>query len=114
MLKKFAVLALALSLAAPAAIAAPLSADAITKALDQTAADSAKLKTYCDMGKRMDEIGDDEQKATAAEAEIEGYFKALGPEFQAVWDTGREVKDDSAEAKALEDGLSKLDDKCAP
>jgi hypothetical protein len=74
--------------------------------------DPAKLQAYCDMGKTMEEVGDDEKKLEAADSKIDGYFKTLGPEFETAWNSGENVKEDSAEAKALSDALDKLDEKC--
>lgn len=111
MTKIYAVL-LSIFLFAPAAHAAPLSADAITKAIDAAAADAAKTKAYCSMSKKMEEIGDDEKKAEAAGDEIDGYFTTLGDDFEAAWDAGQDAADGSAEAKAFDDAMQKLDAKC--
>lgn len=104
------------ALTAPAlttpALAAGLSAEAITKAVEAAGADQAKLTAYCTMAKRIEEIGDDEKKAEAAGEEIDGYFKALGADFEAAWTTGQEAADNSAEAKAFDDALNKLEQKC--
>jgi len=104
------------ALTAPAftapALAAGLSAEAITKAVDAAGADKAKLTAYCTMAKRIEEIGDDEKKAEAAGEEIDGYFKTLGADFEAAWTAGQEAADNSAEAKAFDDALNKLEEKC--
>ncbi len=74
--------------------------------------DPAKIQAYCEMGKTMEEVGDDEKKLEAADGKIDGYFKTLGPDFEAAWNSGENLKEDSAEAKALSDALDKLDAKC--
>ena len=96
----------------PAAHAAGFSADQITKAIDAVAADAEKAKAYCDMSKKMDEIGDDEKKAEAAGDQIDGYFKTLGQDFESAWDSGEDAADGTPEAKAFEAAMSKLDEKC--
>lgn len=98
-------------------IASPaLALDAKTEQAVKTFAavenDPAKLKAYCDMGKTMEEVGDDEKKMEAADSKIDEYFKTLGPDFETAWNSGENLKEDSAEAKALSDALDKLDAKC--
>ncbi|HML29562.1 MAG TPA: hypothetical protein PKE16_12135 [Hyphomicrobium sp.] len=90
-----------------------MSAADITKALGAAASDPAKVKAYCAMTKKMDEVGDDEKKAEAASNEIDGYFKTLGEDFENAWDNGQEAKDGSPEAKAMDDAVTQLDSKCA-
>lgn len=99
---------------APAAPGAPaaISAEAITSAIDATAADESKVKAYCAMAKKLAEIGDDEQKAEAAGDEIDTYFKSLGPDFEAAWNSGQDAADGSPEAAAFDAAMTKLDDKC--
>ncbi|MBS0250861.1 MAG: hypothetical protein JSR78_07320 [Proteobacteria bacterium] len=90
-----------------------LSAADIKKNLEAAASDPAKVKAYCAMTKKMDEVGDDEKKAEAASDEIDGYFKTLGEDFENAWDDGQDAKDDSPEAKAMDDAVSTLDAKCS-
>ncbi len=101
---------------APAADAAPatpaVSAETITSTIEATAADGSKVKAYCAMAAKINDIGDDEKKAEAAGDEIDGYFKELGAEFEAAWNAGQDAAPDSAEAKAFEEAMTKLDDKC--
>ena len=99
-------------LLSPSAYAAGPDAATITKSIDATAADPAKSKTFCDMSKKMAEVGDDDKKAEAAGNEIDGYFKTLGTDFEAAWNAGQEAKEDSAEGKAFDEAMSKLDAKC--
>ena len=104
---------LACCLLAPSVFAAGVDAATITKSLDQAANDPAKTKAYCDMSKKMEQIGDDDKKAEAAGDEIEGYFKTLGADFQAAWDSGQQAEEKSTEGKAFDDGMTKLDAKCS-
>ncbi|MFT3731488.1 MAG: hypothetical protein QM780_08720 [Hyphomicrobium sp.] len=106
-------------LLAPAAYAADddkeppkLSAADIKKNLQAAASDPAKVKAYCAMSKKMDEVGDDEKKAEAAGDEIDGYFKILGEDFENAWDSGQDSKDGSPEANAMDESVSLLDAKC--
>jgi predicted porin len=111
--KKIPLIALAICCAASAAVAAAaVDAATITKSIDAAAADATKVKAYCDMSKKMEEVGDDDKKAEAAGAEMDGYFKAIGPEFEAAWNAGQEAKQDSAEGKAFDEAMGKLDAKC--
>jgi hypothetical protein len=103
---------IAASMLASSAYAAGPDAAAITKSIDATAADPAKSKTFCDMSKKMADVGDDDKKAEAAGDEIDGYFKTLGTDFEAAWNAGQEAKEDSAEGKAFDEAMSKLDAKC--
>jgi hypothetical protein len=109
---KFHALLIGCCLFAPAAYAATLSPDAISKAVGDVANDASKTKAYCEMSKKMDEIGDDEKKAEAAGDQIDGYFKTLGQDFENAWDAGQDAADGSAEAKAFEEAMTKLDEKC--
>lgn len=89
-----------------------LSAPDIKKNLEAAASDPAKVKAYCAMSKKMDEVGDDEKKAEAAGNEIDGYFKTLGDDFENAWDSGQDAADGSPEAKAMDEAVSTLDAKC--
>ena len=92
--------------------AAELAPDAITKAIEDVGNDEAKVKAYCSMVAKMDEIGDDDKAAEAAGDEIDGYFKVLGTDFEAAWNGAQEAPEDSPNAKAFEDAMNKLEEKC--
>lgn len=118
-MSKFYAALVAALLLAPAAYAADdekeppkMSAADIKKNLEAVASDPAKVKAYCAMSKKMDEIGDDEKKAEAAGDEIDGYFKTLGEDFENAWDDGQDANDGTPEAKAMDDAVSTLDAKC--
>jgi hypothetical protein len=106
--------ALALALVISPAYAAGPDAATITKSIEAVAADPVKAKAYCDMAAKFEEIGDDEKKAEAAGDEIDGYFKTLGPEFEAAWDAGQNAEENSAEGKAFDEAMAKLDASCGP
>ena len=86
--------------------------DAALKTFEQVASDPAKFKIYCAMNKLMDQTGDDDKKAEAAEPQIDAYIKELGPEFEAAWAVGEALDETSPEAKRLDDALTVLDSRC--
>lgn len=89
-----------------------MSAADIKKNLEAAASDPAKVKAYCAMSKKMDEVGDDEKKAEAASDEIDGYFKTLGEGFENAWDAGQDAADGTPEANAMDAAMTTLDGKC--
>jgi hypothetical protein len=112
MSKIYAALVASLLFTSAAYAADGMSAADIKSTLEAAASDPAKVTAYCAMTKKMDEVGDDQTKAEAAGDEIEGYFKTLGDDFQSAWDAGMNSEDGSAEAKAMDAGLTTLDGKC--
>jgi hypothetical protein len=113
-MSKFYAALVAALMFAPAAHAADakMSAADIQKKLEAAASDPAKVKAYCAMSKKMDEVGEDQKKAEAASDEIDGYFKTLGGDFQSAWDAGQDAADGSPEATAMDTALTALDGKC--
>jgi hypothetical protein len=113
-MSKFYAALVAALLMAPAAHAADakMGAADIQKNLEAAASDPAKVKAYCAMSKKMDEVGDDEKKAQAAGDEIDGYFKALGEDFENAWNAGQDAADGSPEANAMDAAMTTLDAKC--
>ena len=91
---------------------AKMSAADIKTNLEAAASDASKVKAYCSMSKKMDEVGDDEKKAEAAGDEIDGYFKTLGNDFENAWDAGQDAADGTPEAKAMDEAMTTLDAKC--
>jgi hypothetical protein len=110
-MKRIALAAAAVCLAfAPAHAAAP-KIEAAVKVFKAVAADPAKLKVFCDMSKAMDAMG--EKENPAAEKQIEGYMKQLGPDFETAWTAGDGVDENSADGKALNAALDELAGKCS-
>lgn len=99
-------------LAAGPAIAADPKVEAAVKTFEGVAATPDKLTAYCAMTGKMNEIGDDEQKAEAAADEMNGYFDKLGAEFEEAWAAGDELPDDSPDVEVLSQALTKLDGAC--
>ncbi len=109
---KRALFVVACCLAVSPVQAAEVDAATITKSIDAATADPVKAKAYCDLAAKFDEIGDDEKKAEAAGDQIDGYFKVLGAEFEAAWDSGQNATEESAEGKAFDAAMTKLDATC--
>lgn len=100
----------AICLLAQPALAASPKIDAAVKTFKAVGANPAKLKTFCEMTKVMDAMGDKEDKA--AEAKITGYMKELGADFETAWNAGEGVQENSPDAKALDAALDELAGKC--
>lgn len=116
-MKTIAAAGLALALfTAPALVSPALALDAkiesAIKVFETTSGDAAKMKTYCTMNKLMSDVGDDEKKAEAAEAQFNGFLKELGPDFETAWSAGEGLDPESAEGKAINAALDKLDTAC--
>ena len=88
--------------------------DAAIKTFDTVAADAAKLKTYCEMSKVMSSAdAEDDSKAEALDKQMDGFMKALGPEFQTAFEAGADLDPESADGKVYDAAMDKLDDKCS-
>lgn len=111
-MKRYVFAALLTCLAAGTVAAADPKVEQAVKTFEAVGNDATKLKAFCDMSKTMEEVGDDEKKAEAADAKIDGYMKTLGPDFESAWSAGDNLKDDSPDLKTLDDALDKLQAKC--
>ena len=100
----------ALGLAFSPALAADAKVTAAVKTFKSVGADAGKMKTLCTMMKAMDAAG--ETPTPAAQAQIDGYIKQLGPDFAAAWSLGESVDENSADGKAWNDALDDLAGKC--
>ena len=96
-------------LACPAFAASP-NIEAAIKTFKAIGADAGKLKVYCEMKKTMDSAGD--KQDAAIDAKIDGHMKDLGAEFQAAWNAGDNVEENSPDAKALDAAIDELSAKC--
>lgn len=52
------------------------------------------------------------QPDAAAEAQIDGYAKQLGPDFRSTWDAGDDVDENSPDGEKLNAALDELANKC--
>ena len=99
-----------MSIAALPAFAAAPRIEAAIKVFRAVSADPARLKTFCAMDKVMVAAGD--KPTPAAEAQIEGYMKQLGAEFETAWNAAEGLNENSADMKAFNAALSALEGKC--
>ena len=110
-MKRVAVAAVAACLAAAPVFAASPKIDAAVKTFKAISADPAKLKTFCDMSKAMDAAG--EKPTPAADAQINGFMKQLGADFETAWTAADGVNENSADGKAYNGALDDLAGKCS-
>jgi hypothetical protein len=92
------------------ALAASPKIESAVKTFKAVAADPGKLKTFCEMTRTMDSIGDKED--AAAEAKIDGLMKQLGPDFDAAWNAADDLDDNSEDGKAYNTAMDDLAGKC--
>jgi hypothetical protein len=94
-----------------AALAADNKIDSALATFKSVEGDPAKLKIFCEMSAVMDKAGDNPD--AAAQAQIDGFIKQLGPDFETAWDAGDDLDEDSPDGKKLDDALDALGDKCS-
>jgi len=102
--------ATALCLIAAPAMAASPAIDSAVKVFKAMATDTAKMKTFCEMTKVMDKMGDKENKAL--EDQIDKLIDQLGPDFKTAWAAGEKLDEKSADGKAYAAALDALAEKC--
>lgn len=100
----------AVCLAASPVLAASPKIDAAVKVFSAVAADAGKLKTFCAMTKVMDAAG--EKEDPKLDAQIEGYMKQLGKDFETAWNAAEGLDDNSADGKAYNAAVDVLAAKC--
>jgi hypothetical protein len=94
-----------------AAHAADNKIDSALATFKSVEGDPGKLKIFCEMSAVMDKAGDDPDDA--AQAQIDGFIKQLGPDFETAWDAGDDLDEKSPDGKKLDDALDALGDKCS-
>jgi hypothetical protein len=102
--------AAALCLITAPALAASPKVDAAVKTFKAMSGDAAKMKTYCEMVKLQDKMGDKEDKAL--EAQIDKLVSQLGADFKAAWDAGADLDEKTTDGKAYAAALDELGSKC--
>jgi hypothetical protein len=102
--------AAALCLAVSPVLAASPKIEAAVKTFKAVAGDAGKLKTFCDMSKVMEQAG--EKEDPKIDAQIQGFIKKLGAEFETAWNAGEDVDENSADGKAYNAALDDLSAKC--
>lgn len=106
-----AVAALAfVGLLACGAHAADPKVDAAANVFRSTASDPAKVKTFCEMSKVMDNAGD--QPNAATDNKIQSYMTQLGPDFEQAWNVGSDLDENSEDGKTFMAALDELWGKC--
>lgn len=107
-------LVLAGASAAQHAQAASPKVETAAKTFGDVEGNPGKLKDFCEMFKTMTaaESEQDEKKAQAMEAEIDGKMKALGEDFTSAWDLQAEIDAESEDGKAYYAAADKLMGKC--
>jgi hypothetical protein len=100
----------ALCLTALGALAADNKVDSAVATFKSVEGDAGKLKIFCEMTAAMDKAGDNPD--AAADAQIDGFMKQLGPEFTTAWNAGEGVDENSADGKKLDAALDELGNKC--
>jgi hypothetical protein len=94
-----------------AALAADNKIDSALATFKSVEGDAGKLKIFCEMSAVMDKAGDNPD--AAAQAQIDGFIKQLGPEFETAWDAGDDIDENSADGKKLDAALDALGNKCS-
>ena len=110
-MRTLAACAVAVCLALSPAYAASPKVDAAVKTFKAVAADANRLKTFCAMTKVMDSAG--EKEDPKIDAEIEGYMKQLGPDFETAWAAAEGLDDNSVDGKAYNAAIDDLAAKCS-
>jgi CMP-N-acetylneuraminic acid synthetase len=101
---------LALCLVAAPALAASPKIESAIRVYKAVAANPQKLRTFCEMSKVIEKMGDKED--AALEAQIDRLMGQLGQDFQTAWEAGDGVDENSPDGKALYAAIDELEDKC--
>jgi hypothetical protein len=101
----------AVCLAVVPAHAASPKVDAAVKVFKGVAGDANKLKTFCAMNKVMEQAG--EKEDPKLDAQIQGFMKQLGADFETAWNAAEGLDDNSADGKAFNAALDDLSAKCS-
>lgn len=109
-MKRFVLAGVIGCLGAYGALAASPKIESAVKTFKAVAADPGKLKTFCDMTRAMDAMGDKED--AAEEAKITGMMKQLGADFAAAWDAAEDLDENSEDGKAYNAAMDDLAGKC--
>ncbi len=96
-------------IAAPTFAASP-KVEAAIRVYKAVGANPAKLKTFCEMAKLMEQMG--EREDAAKEAQIDRLAGQLGPEFLTAWEASDEVDENSPDGRALYAAIDELEEKC--
>jgi hypothetical protein len=102
--------AIAVSLIAIPALAASPQVEAAVKVLQAVAVDASKLKTFCEMTKIEEKMGD--KSDPTLEAQIDKLLDQLGADFKIAWAAVEAIDEKSPDGKVLSAAQDQLEDKC--
>ncbi len=102
--------AIALFLITAPALAVSPQVEAAVKVFQAVGADANKLKTFCEMMKIDEKLGDKDDPAL--EAQIDKLLGQLGADFKIAWAALEAIDENSPDGKVLNAALDQLEDKC--
>jgi hypothetical protein len=109
----------AVALGAGVAAAASPEVDKAIKTIQSVGA--AKMQPFCDLVDTLDDADEKAEKAGAAaadkedpavEQQVDALLTQLGADFEAAWDAGEELDENSADGKEYAAAVDALADKC--
>jgi len=100
----------AVALGASAVLAASPEVAAAIKTIQSVGADAGKLKLFCALNDILQAAG--EKEDPALEKQIDDIIKRLGPDFEAAWDIGDELDEDSADGMEFFAAVDTLAERC--
>jgi hypothetical protein len=102
--------AAAVALGAGVVLAASPQVDAAIKAIQAVGADAAKLKTFCELTSALEAAG--EKEDPELQKKVDDLMAKLGPDFEAAWEVGDGLDENSADAKEFNAAVDALAEKC--
>ena len=98
-----------LLLALPSNAASP-KVDAAVRVFRAVATNPAKLAIFCQLNRVLEEAGD--QFDAATEKTVQSLVARIGPDFEAAWDLGAELDEDTPDAATYDAPVEALSSKC--
>jgi len=109
-MKRILMAYVAVALGASAVLAASPEVEAAIKTIQSVAADAGKLKLFCTLNDLLQSAG--EKDDPELEKRADDIIKQLGPDFEAAWDVGNELDEDSADGMEFFAAVDMLAEKC--
>src|SRR5262245_31936776 len=109
-MKRILMAYMAVALGASAVLAASPNVEAAIRAIQSVGADAGKLKLFCALNDVLQTAG--EKDDPALEKQADDIIKQLGPDFEAAWDLGNELDEDSADGMEFFAAVDTLAEKC--
>lgn len=110
-MKRILAACVAVSLGSCPCFAASPKIEGMVNTFKAVSADAGKLKTFCEMTKVMDAMGD--KQDAAAEAKIQAYIKQLGSDFETAWNATNDIDAETPDGKEVNAALDDLSGKCS-